>query len=276
MRRLAGAAVWLAAAAAAASLGVAAAPVAWRTPPVAGAPAPGPAVAAPPGADLGPILAFAPFGRAEAPAPAAPAEVPETALGLTLLGVTLAVPDSASRALIAAAGGRPVSHAVGAQVADGVLLQAVHPDHVTLKVGERVETLSFPPPGTSAAQAAGGPDLRNLIAGGTAAPRPAADDNTPEAVIARYRAAIHQDARGVMDRLGLELAQGGYRITERASPGVRHAGFRPGDVVTSVNGAPVGDMDADRVRFDEIAAAGRARVEVQRDGQTIVMSFPLR
>ena len=83
-------------------------------------------------------------------------------------------------------------------------------------------------------------------------------------------------AQGVIDRLGLQITDQGYRVTENASSGVKQAGFKPGDVVTTVNGQKVGDITKDQSYFDEVAASGRARVELVRDGQTIIMSFPLR
>lgn len=268
--------VWLALALTVISLGATAGPVVWRLAGETGQPPPAP-VALPdqpaPRTDLGPVLAFAPFGSAAQPQAAAPEPAGETALGLTLLGVTIATPASASRAIIAGAEPVAQSYAVGAAITDQAVLHAVQADHVVLRVGDRLETLSFTKPG-AAAPAAGVTDLRNLIPQqGAAAPAP---DNAPDAVIARYRNAIQQDAQGVMDRLGLEITDQGYRITDQASPGVRQAGFRPGDVVTTVNGQKVGDMAADRGYFDEVAASGRARVEIQRDGQSIVMSFPLR
>lgn len=268
-------AAWLAATGAAVSLGVAAGPVAWRLAGESGQ-AIGAATASPLAeasrTDLSAILAFAPFGAAVTAA-AGPQVVGETGLGLTLLGVTLSRPSSRSRAIIAGGdSGRADSYAIGANITASAVLEEVTQTHVVLSVDGRLETLSFAPPGAKKAPA-GRTDLRNLIPS-TAAPEPAAED--PDAVIARYRAAILQNPKSVMDRLGLEATGDGYRISDAASPGVRQAGFRPGDLVTSVNGQNVGDIAADQRHFDVVAASGKARVEVQRGGQTIVMTFPLR
>ncbi len=275
--------VWTAAALAAISLGVAAGPVVWRLTGDSGQPVGAAAAAAPaPQAarlDLGPILSFAPFGSAVAPQ-AAPQVIGETGLGLTLLGVTIATPSTRSRAIIAGGeGGRTRSYAIGAEVTATATLSQVTQTHVVLLVGGQFETLSFAKPG-SRAKATGKTDLRNLIGanagtntGTSGAP---AASNDPDAVIARYRAAILQNPQTVMDRLGLEATGDGYRISDAASPGVRQAGFRPGDLVTMVNGQTVGDIAADQRYFDEVAASGKARVELLRDGQSIVMTFPLR
>lgn len=275
--RIPAAAAWIAAAVSAVSLGVAAGPVAWR---VAGEH--GQSVTAAPTApvadtarlDLSPLLAFAPFGSAVA-AEAAPQVVGETDLGLTLMGVTLSTPSSRSRAIIAGGdSGRADSYAIGANITATATLVEVTRSHVVLSVDGRLETLSFAVPGQTK-RTAPRTDLRNLIpTATTAAAAQPADD--PDAVIARYRAAILQNPKSVMDRLGLEATDDGYRISDAASPGVRQAGFRPGDLVTAVNGQKVGDIARDQRYFDEVAASGKARVELQRDGQSIVMTFPLR
>ena len=270
--------VWSLAAAVSISLGAAAGPLVWRLSgdeaPLQNAPGPVPA-AQTTRADLQPILDFAPFGAVVGAAAETPAAVGETGLGLTLLGVTIATPATGSRAIIRGGDGPVRGYLIGEAVSAAATLSEIAADHVVLLVDGRRETLSFARPGTAPA-ATGGPDLRNLIPAAGVAAAPATASNAPDAVIARYRAAILQDAAGVMGRLGLEITDQGYRITEKASPGVRQAGFRAGDVVTTVNGQKVGDMIADQRYFDEVAASGRARVELLREGQTIVMSFPLR
>ncbi len=275
-RRLPAAAAWIAAALSAISVGVAAGPVAWR---LSGASAQvaGP-VAAMPAAemarlDLAPILAFAPFGKAIQPE-STPQPVGETGLGLTLLGVTLSNPASQSRAIIAGGdSGRADSYAIGSSITATATLAEVTRTHVLLQVDGRLETLSFAKPGDKPADP-GGLDLRSMIPSATEANPPLAND--PDAVIARYRAAILQNPQSVMDRLGLEATADGYRISDAASPGVRQAGFRPGDLVTSVNGQKVGDVARDQRYFDDVAASGKARVELLREGQSIIMTFPLR
>jgi general secretion pathway protein C len=275
----AGLPVWLFGAAMAAGLGAAAAPVVWHLAgelPEGAAPAvaaPPPAAAGEAGVDLAPVLALAPFGRpAEAPAAAPEAApeavgVPATALGLTLLGVTLADRPDASRAIIAGGDLAVASYAPGAAVSAGAVLAEVRADHVILEVGGRREALAFADAMPGAGPGAG-PGAPPAFA--------AAAPSDTDAVAARYRAEILRNPQAVLDRLGLEATPAGYRITAAAPPEVRQAGFRPGDLVTAVNGRPVGDVAADRARIDEIAAAGRASLEVARDGQTIRMTFPLR
>lgn len=226
--------------------------------------------------DLTPILSFLPFGSSVVQAPVQTV-AGETSLGLVLLGVTIAKPASGSRAIIAGGTGPARAFYIGENITEIASLSAIEADHVVLDVDGTLETLSFTKPGAApAAVTSTGPDLRNLIPSPSTANTPAEASNDPDAVIARYRAAIAMDAQGVINRLGLQITDQGYRVTENASSGVKQAGFKPGDVVTSVNGQKVGDMAKDQSYFDEVAASGRARVELVRDGQTIIMSFPLR
>ncbi len=279
--RLAGGIEWLAAAAAAVSLGSAAGPVAWHILGVVDGPAAQPYAAlagavpdlVPPPLDA--LLDSALFGLAPVPEPQADTAIPATALNLTLLGVTLATPADRSRAVIAG-GDRPVRvYAPGEAVTSSVRLVEVQADRVLLSVAGRTEALPFPktaPPGAEVTRTAFLPAAQTTVPIATAGP-PSTD---PDTVIAWYRSEIDRSPQAVMDRLGLAATPQGYRILHTAPPEVRQAGFRPGDLVSSVNGVTVGDIAADRLRLDEIVAAGRATLELQRGGETLRMTFPLR
>jgi general secretion pathway protein C len=267
---------WSLAALASVSLGVAAAPVTWHLlgEVETGAPALSVQAATALSVDVAssvgitPILAFAPFGSAAPPPVPVQTEVPATQLGLTLLGLTIATPASASRAIIAG-GDLPVSsYAVGGAITATVTLAEVQPDHVILMVNGAPEALFF-------ARGANDFTLQPTIMVPIANTGPP-DPTNPDAVIAYYRDQILQNPQSVMDRLGLQATPNGYLIADAADADVRRAGFQPGDLVTRVNGQAVGDVARDQVYFDEIAASGRATVEVQRAGQIITMTFPLR
>ena len=79
-----------------------------------------------------------------------------------------------------------------------------------------------------------------------------------------------------MLRLGIEATDCGYLVTENPSQGVLNAGFRPDDVIRTVNGKAVGNLQDDVELFDQIASAGLAQVELVRDGAEIRLSFPLQ
>ncbi|MFT4962222.1 MAG: general secretion pathway protein C [Paracoccaceae bacterium] len=79
-----------------------------------------------------------------------------------------------------------------------------------------------------------------------------------------------------LDEIGLVAGGGGYNIAENHDSGVARAGLQAGDLVKFVNGQPVGDVDSDWALYDEVANSGLARVEIERDGQSILLSFPLQ
>jgi general secretion pathway protein C len=268
--------VWTATALAAISLGIAAAPVAWhllgevdtKVPALSAQAAAAFPAGAAPTADINPILSFVPFGSAAPPPVPVPTDVPATQLGLTLLGLTIADPATASRAIIAGGDVPVASYAVGGAITATVTLADVQTDHVILMVDGAPEALFFTrKPDESAA--------RSVIMVPIANSGPP-DPTNPDAVIAWYRDQVLQNPQGVMDTLGVQATPDGYLIASSADPDVRQAGFQPGDLVTRVNGQAVGDVARDQIYFDEIAASGRATVEVQRAGQIITMTFPLR
>ena len=273
----------LALAALAISLGAVAGPVAWRLSgePVAvavlaqgtSAENPRAGVARP---DISGVLAANPFGATIPPeTPAVP--VGESDLGFTLMGVTLANPAKNSRAMIADSSAIPKSHAVGAKLADGVTITEINGDHVVLSVNGTLQTLSFPnalarvgeaPDPVAAASAPSGVAALNRLIPAevsyfVADPEEATD---ADSVIARYRAAIRQNPLSVMLRLGIEATDNGYLVTETTSQSVLNAGFRPGDVIRTVNGKAVGNLQSDVELFDQIASAGLAQVELVRGG----------
>lgn len=275
------------------SLAVAAAPVAWHVGGWSGAlperaPAAAPAGPAEPELiDLGPILDLAPFGAVEAlPEPEAP--IGETALDLVLHGVVVQEDPATSMAFIGheglTAGFRP-----GDTIADRALLMDVASDHVLLDVEGDLQTLSFPSldeaedRSENDALATSGPDrMRELVAAqtrGGGEGEPVEQDEGPQTTqdyIELWRERIRANPQEVLDAIGLIPTEKGYRIAEQHDSGVGLAGLRAGDVVTTVNGQAVGDVEQDRQLFDDVAASGLARIEVERDGSTIVMSFPLQ
>lgn len=80
----------------------------------------------------------------------------------------------------------------------------------------------------------------------------------------------------MLTAIGLIPTPEGYVISEQHDSGVGQAGLRAGDLVKTVNGQAVGNVEQDRQLYDDVAASGMARIEIERDGRTIVMSFPLQ
>lgn len=283
-----GSPVWLAAGLAAVSIGLAATPLPRRFAGDSGLPPPPAATSeSPAGTEvpIDPILALAPFGRTVG-ADASPSG--ETPLGLTLHGVVIAGQGQASRAILSGPAGPARAYAVGAEVAPGTILAAAEADRVTLATGDRRETLGFPQRRAAEATAAepesGVDALRALVTGSEdededvsdPVPAPAATEPTPEDAVAGYRNRIRDDPQALLDDLGVVATDAGYEVAEDASDTLLRIGLEPGDLVVMVNGQQVGNIDQDRDLFDEVTATDRARVEVARDGQAVVLTLPIR
>ncbi len=133
--------VWGAAVLAAASLVPAALPLARRLTDRQERPPAEAAARAPEESLVEPILDWAPFGRSD-PAPVLD-PAPEVRAQLTLTGVAIAL-GGRSWATLARNGLPERSFALGEEVAPGVTLAAVHPDHVVLTIEGRDEALGFP------------------------------------------------------------------------------------------------------------------------------------
>ncbi|SHF30718.1 hypothetical protein SAMN05444339_1051, partial [Loktanella atrilutea] len=107
-------------------------------------------------------------------------------------------------------------------------------------------------------------------------PPPPPPPVTTQDYIDLWRERIRANPMQVLDEIGLVPSPGGYTITENHDSGVTRAGLQAGDLVKSVNGQPVGNVDSDRALYDEVANSGLARVEIEREGRSIVLSFPLQ
>ena len=218
--------------------------------------------------DLGPVLDFAPFGIAEG----LPSEASDTdqRTGFVLLGITVAQPESRSQAIISGGDVPVANYGIGAVVSDGVMVTGVFADHVVISVNGQDQVLAFAPGNAGAQVALDAVDLSSL-----AAPGPKG-----ETQLGRYRADLLQDAPGLLHRLGLQPTATGYLVTDAAADQILQAGLLPGDLISAVNGQPLGGISQEVTqivaRLDEVAAAGHANLSIVRDGKTRLMTFPLQ
>ena len=118
-------------------------------------------------------------------------------------------------------------------------------------------------------------------------PPPAADVTPPDTsasiagIVQSYRERLQQDPNGTLNSLGVApvAADGakGYRLDSlAASPYLAQTGLQAGDVVLSVNGRPVGDVQQDHLEIDNILAQGSARLEVQRGTRRFFVTASLK
>jgi general secretion pathway protein C len=217
----------------------------------------------------------------------------ETRLPLELLGVFVADDSSdaeddeeaESAAIVAQKGKSGELYVIGQLLPGNAELIEVHADHIVLRRAGSRETLRFPEV-SQAPIVASLPDVADSDghtgdASGDAAPW---TDQTPSPrdFVTSYQEKIDSDPEGALRDIGVTpIAAGsadGYRLDDMAanSPYLSQTGLQPGDVVLSVNGQPVGNIQQDRRQIDNILAQGSARIEVQRGTRRFFITASLK
>lgn len=229
-------------------------------------------------ADLSAIAAFAPFGHPDAIEIAA--QQPSVVVPNFVLRGVMLVSEGRSAALIAHSG-RTQAYGLGEEVAGGYEVMAIAQKSVELGTGTsnlflRLDETAQETPGSRAKVEPSGLDrLKDSLVLAEKYQKPSKPETTSEH-IDYWRKRILKNPQAVLDEIGLEATESGYLIKSRHDIGVKLAGFKSGDMVRRVNGQAVGNPDADRKFYDEIAATGEARVEVERGGKLLSFSFSLR
>ena len=252
------------------------------------------------------ILAANMFGKASAAGTVARVDAPETRLKLTLEGVFNAEDAHNSAAIIAEQGRSGELYQIGQKLPGGVELVEVHADRVVLKRTGALETLKFPEtapmlatnviqsdvpmsmPSTDAMpeepQANDEPQQEEPAPADSVsadAPGMQRDDLPTRARIEQYRTKLDADPSGTLSALGVNAvstdAAKGYQVGNLAtSPYLAQTGLQSGDVILSVNGRPVGNVQQDRQEIDNIVAQGSARLEVQRGDRRFFVTASLK
>jgi S1-C subfamily serine protease len=99
--------------------------------------------------------------------------------------------------------------------------------------------------------------------------------------VEHYRARLDSDPEGTLNELGVapvaDDSAAGYRLGALAEhPAVRQAGLQSGDVILSVNGSPIGNVDQDRQQVERLIAEGTVRLEVQRGNRRMFITTSLQ
>lgn len=214
------------------------------------------------GAEWDALIAAAPFGVSEEPDPRAP----ETQLPLRLLGVVAKSDPSAGRALIAAGGGGSQVYAAGAAVPGGATLLEIWPTQVILQRGGQRESLTLPENTLAPSTSVGSPPLGN-------SPRNAAGAASSERAVPP-RAAPPSNAPNALSRVMTwqTVLRAGQPSGVRIYPGADAAtfetlGLRPGDLVLTVNQAPVADMNGGRDFAALLASSPLLQLGIEREGR---------
>ncbi len=251
-----------------------------------------------PAPDINAVAARDLFGSAESSPQEVPADTPtvQTRLPLELLAVFVADQADQSAAIISQRGRPGLLYGVGDDVPGSATLVEVHDDHVVLRRAGVRESLRFPELSEILAARARSPmpddfdaqmndQMVEEFASGDVGQEEFADGGegpeSAEEFVEAYRDQLEEDPAGALEELGVEpVSEGaaeGYRVGDLAqSPYLSQTGLQPGDVILSVNGRPVGDLDQDRLELDNVLAQGSARLEVQRGTRRFFVTATLQ
>ncbi|MDO7836118.1 type II secretion system protein N [Sphingobium sp. HBC34] len=178
-----------------------------------------------------------------------------TSLALTVYGIRLNEGSGLGSAIIAGPDGVQNSFAVGDEILPGVVLKSVAFDHVTIDRGGAEEQVFIDQ--SSAAPVATPPAAQAGPGWQSAAPPP------PPA------ASAGPTADSLKREIGFAPRMQNGRITGLAvsakGPAFASAGFRTGDIISQVNGQPVGDLASLQ---NQIAPGARLSLTVER-GATV-------
>lgn len=231
-------------------------------------------------------------------------DAPETRLNLELQGVFIASTAADSTAIVAERSkGGELFH-VGDRLPGNAVLDAVFHDHILLKRGGRVEKLMFTDSairqqfstGAGAAQINPSFSQNSAVESPTtrlqkvrerlaerqrqAAEAPSKPGANLRSFVDEYRDRINTDPAGLLNEIGISaVSEGeasGYRLGDTLSSSqMQQAGLQQGDLVLSVNGAPVGDARSDAGLIDQAMSDGRVRVEIQRADRRFFLTVPI-
>lgn len=247
------------------------------------------------------------FGKVQVAAPQKVVDAPETKLNLELQGVFIADDASASTAIVAEGAKDGKLYDVGKTLPGNAVLEGVFHDHILLRRGARIEKLKFSdadfrtatPVARSAPRTGNVPRARatpGMAGSGNADQRRSIEDRldarrrelaasrTGNASLRSYidtqKERISTDAEGMLGELGVTpVAEGstrGYRVgSDISHPALRNTGLRQGDIVLSVNGTPVGNINEDSAIVEQVLSARKARVQIQRGKSKFFITVPI-
>lgn len=212
------------------------------------------------------IQGFDPFFRLDASAAPATSGV-VTNLQLTLFGTRMNDATGGGSAIIAGPDGEQKSYAVGEEVQPGVKLKAVAFDHITLDRGGAAEDL-YIDQSTPAAP---------TVPAGDASPPPAslAAPASPEAGGAVTIADIHAGI-GFIPRIDDGRVTGLTVRPQGSSDIFQRVGFRVGDVITKINGRPVGGAGDIESLAQTPNADGNVSISIERGAEVLPLVITVK
>lgn len=212
------------------------------------------------------------FGKAESTAVPQQSKAPETRLNLVLRGVIAATPMKLSHAIIARGkNGKEEVFAVGEKMPGGVMLEEIHPDHVILNRGGRLETLQLIKDEDVGTITSARTDSRFLPSGSTA--------DSLEGV----RQEILQNPTSFGEyALPVVVKENGRQIGYRLQPQqkgnelMQQVGLEADDVITEINGIRLDNPQNGIGALRQLSTANSVSITVMRNGNEVPLNIQLQ
>ena len=212
------------------------------------------------------------FGVMESAASPKQTIAPKTRLNLVLRGVIAAEPMSLSHAIIAQGkNGKEDVYAVGDKMPGGIIIEEVHPDHVVLNRGGRLESLEL---------------VKDDEIGTIAAPntrRGGLPSGTPAQKLAGIRQEIMKNPTSfgnyalpvVVKKNGKQL---GYRLQpqQKGSELMQEVGLQSNDVITEINGIKLDNPQNGIGALRQLSTANSVSITVMRNGTEVPLNIQLK
>lgn len=190
---------------------------------------------------------------------------PETRLRLRLEGVLVAERAEDSGAIVAGSDGVTEHYRLGETLPGNAELVEVEPGRILIRRNDMYETLTFD----------------DSVSEGIVVDEP---EDEPQVAVSPDQ--FLANAREQLDTEGVQalVAFGLRPVEDGGSPGYVYDGsnamlnavnLQAGDVITAINGQPLGDLEQDRQLLDSWRNESQLEIEIERDGSRLTVSYAI-
>ncbi len=202
-------------------------------------------------------------------------KVPETKLNLTLKGVLAATPMKMASAIIAQGkNGKEDIYGIGDKMPGGVTIKEIHPEHIVLQRGGRLETLKLQKiSGIGNLRSSGG---RNSSTGNYSS------NKSPAAALKEIRGNILKNPTSFGDyALPVVVKENGRQVGYRLQPQKKgqllsQLGIQRNDVITQINGVKLDKPQNGVSALRKLSTAKNLNIVIKRNGAEIPLNISLQ
>lgn len=195
-----------------------------------------------------------------------PAEAPKTRLRLMLKGVFTGEQGGESGAIIEEIGKATSYYRIGEQLPGNAVLEEVYSDRVLLRRNGQLETLAFEQQSS----------VGSKIAKTSRPQRRSQEVDSPKKFIDEATKRLSENPEQALRSVGLSASADGGYVYQGNNPMLAGMNLEKGDVILSVNGHTLGDVQKDKALMKSLYEQGSLEVEVVRDGASFFINYPLR